>query len=675
MPASPLAARPRLNTTSPSQPPRGVHLHSHSRSNSSLRQQQQHHHHQQQHRQPSSSAQRRQAHQIHRHRHVFTCTFCWRLRAGPPRVLGRSAAARLACAPCHAAILALAVCWVCGEVVVRGDECVSLGWCFWHRACYGCLLCGCRMVVRGPGVGEVFVDEDDEDDGDEEEGEEEEEEEEEGMGVGVGVGVGVLRECGTAREIDEVPLCANCLAEVDVDGDAAPADQPALVQKALRTVDRVDGGLARQRWEGLVGREPARFAEGNIHLHRSRDGRSLNSDGASAEPADLAMMEEDDDEASPSTIYVSVLDPIGSLAFRPSPTKPIPEWMQLAPPPTSNGNSPRDEDGDGGQRADAAAAAAAAAAGRPRWPRRRSNHSSCATICPDGRQHRMSPTAVSPTQSVSSSSTSMSHYGGGGGGGGGFDHRGTSFVSNEPLRLPSSLLVARVNADANLSSSTFDTYRTPPEYPSPPPSHGRGTPDSLSSDASDSGQAGHRTRTGAPSGYYSSVSHVRRQDKDSHGGGGQRHGALDQRVLQSTAQLHRAANTALSSSEYLERFQPLKRAGTAPSSASTGQPGRRDYRDGTLLRRGADVGGNNDNTNTNGSIHGTPLRGRGQIMARMRRNSRAEPSTGLVFEETATARMRADAKPAGVVEKGERRGVGIVKRRSVHAELKRLFGR
>ena len=62
----------------------------------------------------------------------FTCTFCWCTSRGPALVLGsiRSSAPRLACGPCHAAVLNLAVCWVCGELVCRGDECVSLGWCF-----------------------------------------------------------------------------------------------------------------------------------------------------------------------------------------------------------------------------------------------------------------------------------------------------------------------------------------------------------------------------------------------------------------------------------------------------------------------------------------------------------------------------------------------------------------
>ncbi|UNI14011.1 hypothetical protein JDV02_000695 [Purpureocillium takamizusanense] len=39
---------------------------------------------------------------------VFTCTFCFALSAGPPRVLGRSA--RLVCAECYVAVLDLSIC-------------------------------------------------------------------------------------------------------------------------------------------------------------------------------------------------------------------------------------------------------------------------------------------------------------------------------------------------------------------------------------------------------------------------------------------------------------------------------------------------------------------------------------------------------------------------------------
>ncbi|PHH69739.1 hypothetical protein CDD80_6526 [Ophiocordyceps camponoti-rufipedis] len=117
----------------------------------------------------------------------FTCTFCRGTSAGRPRVLGRSA--RLACEACHSALLNLSICWVCGEMIVRGDECVSLGWCFWHRACYGCLLCGCRRLCSGvPVAGDGSI------------------------------------------EVAEPPLCAMCVVDVEADG----LDELSMVQRGLR---------------------------------------------------------------------------------------------------------------------------------------------------------------------------------------------------------------------------------------------------------------------------------------------------------------------------------------------------------------------------------------------------------------------------------------------------------
>lgn len=146
---------------------------------------------------------------------LFTCTFCYHLSAGPPHVLGRSA--RLACAPCHAALLDLSICWVCGELVFRGDECVSLGWCFWHRACYGCLLCGSHVVYKGVPGPALFKDK----------------------------ASGVKKRCGGVREVTEVPLCVVCVVEAEVDG----LEEEAVVQRGLRRVDKVDGGVTRKRWE------------------------------------------------------------------------------------------------------------------------------------------------------------------------------------------------------------------------------------------------------------------------------------------------------------------------------------------------------------------------------------------------------------------------------------------
>ncbi|KAK4188672.1 hypothetical protein QBC35DRAFT_381958 [Podospora australis] len=143
---------------------------------------------------------------------VFTCTFCWRFipcSFSSPRVIGRSA--RLAYEACFSAILSLAICWVCGEVCFRDEEVVSLGWCFWHRGCYGCLFCGNKKVVRGWGVGEVYSSED------------------EGR--------------GKMKEVDVVPLCVNCFVVEDTESERE------IVKRAVRRVELADGGLGRARFE------------------------------------------------------------------------------------------------------------------------------------------------------------------------------------------------------------------------------------------------------------------------------------------------------------------------------------------------------------------------------------------------------------------------------------------
>ncbi|KAI1374981.1 hypothetical protein F4677DRAFT_461111 [Hypoxylon crocopeplum] len=221
----------------------------------------------------------------HQHPHLFTCTFCWHLSRGPPHVLGRSA--RLTC----------------------------------------------ELVVTGPTLAELFADDDDGAVTGSEEGE---------LGLGLGAG----------REIAEVPACANCVAECDIDS----ANQQTIVQNALRKAGRIDGGMARKRWErreGQISRQavgevkripattpkavqnppplpirpqyPAQFQAYTSHTSR------LAGDGALSGSTDP-----DDDKRDclvplDSTIYVSILDPLGEPAFKPSPTKPIPSWMQWLP--------------------------------------------------------------------------------------------------------------------------------------------------------------------------------------------------------------------------------------------------------------------------------------------------------------------------------------------------------
>ncbi|KAL7921938.1 hypothetical protein ACQKWADRAFT_293941 [Trichoderma austrokoningii] len=144
----------------------------------------------------------------------FTCSFCHTLYMGPPCVLGRSR--RLACHACSTAIFDLSICWVCGEVVFQGEGGVSLGWCFWHGGCYGCLLCGSRVVCRGVRVRELFG----------------------GRGI---------------EEVGEVPLCWDCVIEMEVSRSNKGRKPVSLAGLSIRAnvSDPVDGTVpvyhSRQR--------------------------------------------------------------------------------------------------------------------------------------------------------------------------------------------------------------------------------------------------------------------------------------------------------------------------------------------------------------------------------------------------------------------------------------------
>ncbi|ESZ98061.1 hypothetical protein SBOR_1592 [Sclerotinia borealis F-4128] len=310
----------------------------------------------------------------------FICTICWSPQHPPaaPRVLGRSS--RIVCHQCWRAVLDLSICWVCGECIVRGDEVVSLGWCFWHRACFGCLLCG---VSLGEGVLKDF--------------------EREGDGDGEGDEGDEGSDGGNARkgtELDKIPLCEWCETETKIKGFG----EKKVLERGLENVTKSDGGLTRCRLEkldedrglgvvlngkekkdivvGLDGEEmvpsppssssdlsplsmqkrPSRLSTMNerkisklirdsstpqeeIALLSDAAKMGVSEDGnpddsthshSDTEPADLGPAAEastsstSPSASSPSNIYVSIYDPAGR-AFIPSKTKPLPKWMSLLP--------------------------------------------------------------------------------------------------------------------------------------------------------------------------------------------------------------------------------------------------------------------------------------------------------------------------------------------------------
>lgn len=111
---------------------------------------------------------------------------------------------------------------------------------------------------------------------------------------------------GYGREIDEIPLCAQCVGEIGRER----IDEEHLIPMALGRVDKFDGGLSRRRWEARQQQE---------------------SPPTAAAPDSLFQQEREEIRRTPSPIYVSIHDPLGQPAFRRSPTKPIPKWMQYLP--------------------------------------------------------------------------------------------------------------------------------------------------------------------------------------------------------------------------------------------------------------------------------------------------------------------------------------------------------
>lgn len=109
---------------------------------------------------------------------------------------------------------------------MRGDEVVSLGWCFWHRGCFGCLICGTKIAPPSHN-GESAPQRkwrscDGSDDG---------------------VGQSKKRKRCAGVELEEIPLCSAC--EIETGGES----QNILLGKGLETVSKVDGGLSRNRLE------------------------------------------------------------------------------------------------------------------------------------------------------------------------------------------------------------------------------------------------------------------------------------------------------------------------------------------------------------------------------------------------------------------------------------------
>lgn len=195
-----------------------------------------------------------------------------------------------------------------------------MGWCFWHRHCFGCLVCGTRLRI---GEGE-----------------------------------------GRAVELDDIPVCEGC-DDALLDG-GEDRDRVGL-GLGRENVDRRDGGLGRARWERLMGCEDRRLSNlalpGAVQaqvvaearsasksdlativtqvekpsttpeLHHHKDSGSIGDllESARASVATNSANGEPESPASPLPFYITITDPINGPSFKPSPTKPIPRWMRQLP--------------------------------------------------------------------------------------------------------------------------------------------------------------------------------------------------------------------------------------------------------------------------------------------------------------------------------------------------------
>jgi hypothetical protein len=235
---------------------------------------------------------------------------------------------------------------------VRGEEVVSLGWCFWHRSCFGCLLCGSRLDP--PPEDELPSIEDDDPN--------------ERTGADCGC-IEKLDRAGNQRhrgvELDYIPLCSSCeiateglyhyeimeigLANVTLKDDGLSISRLQMLSKT----ESLDAGTTR--WsKSMLGRTRSRdssevwrrtrtLTKGQRHctccFHEIKHtaslpadatdigvGRDGNLDGLSNCGSPTQPL-----SSSPAPVYLSVLDPIGEPSFQPSKTKPIPSWMALLP--------------------------------------------------------------------------------------------------------------------------------------------------------------------------------------------------------------------------------------------------------------------------------------------------------------------------------------------------------
>ncbi|KFY93779.1 hypothetical protein V500_03536 [Pseudogymnoascus sp. VKM F-4518 (FW-2643)] len=211
----------------------------------------------------------------------FLCTFCWLPQYPPSPLKTLGTESRICCQGCWEQILDLAICWVCGEVVVRCDEADWGG--------------GAAELEEIPVCGGC-------DDGLLDGGEDRDQ-----VGLGLGRENVDRRDGGLGRarwerlmrcedgSLSNLALSGAVLAQVVAEArPASKSDLGTIVSQAAHRSAAFNG----------VEESPS---------------RTISANGEPESPA------------SPSPVYITITDPINGPSFKPSPTKPIPRWMRQLP--------------------------------------------------------------------------------------------------------------------------------------------------------------------------------------------------------------------------------------------------------------------------------------------------------------------------------------------------------
>lgn len=114
---------------------------------------------------------------------------------------------------------------------------MSLGWCFWHCGCFGCLVCGTRLDVPESGGGCEFGEDSNGDLTEDKAHVSTHDENNDGGKRSKANYIGV--------ELNEIPLCGVCAV------DTIDETEESVLERGLDTVTKSDGGLSRNRLQML----------------------------------------------------------------------------------------------------------------------------------------------------------------------------------------------------------------------------------------------------------------------------------------------------------------------------------------------------------------------------------------------------------------------------------------